>query len=301
MLPIDRMISKYNNSSRGGEGIKYIVLHYTGNKGDNAKNNALYFNRANRNASAHYFVSDSQIYQIVEDNRASWAVGDGHGRYGITNSNSINVEMCCWTDGTVSEKTEANTVELIKYLMKKHNIDLSHVVRHYDASRKNCPNWSQQRWDNFKSKLTNTTTTKPSTPPPSSSVSSYTVRIDTDILNVRKSPSTNAPITAQIKKGDVYTIIEESNGWGKLKSGIGWIFLKYTVVVSKPKPEQKPSQFTVKIDTDILNVRKGPGSNNPITTQVKRGQVYTIIEESNGWGRLKSGAGWISLEYTVRC
>lgn len=156
MLPIQRMISKFNNSSRNGVKIKYLVLHYTGNKGDNAKNNAKYFNGGDRNASAHYFVSDEQIYQVVEDERASWGVGDGKGKYGITNGNSINIEMCCWIDGTVSEKTEANTVELVKMLMKKHSIDVDHIVRHYDASRKNCPNWSANnwsRWIDFKNKL----------------------------------------------------------------------------------------------------------------------------------------------------
>lgn len=156
MLPIQKMISKYNNSSRNGQTIKYLVFHYTGNKGDTAENNAKYFNGGNRNASAHYFVSDNQIYQVVEDNRAAWSVGDGEGRYCITNSNSINIEMCCWTDGTVSEKTEKNALELGKYLMKKHGISIENVVRHYDASKKVCPNWSDNnwsRWIDFKNKL----------------------------------------------------------------------------------------------------------------------------------------------------
>ena len=156
MLPIQRMISKYNNSSRGGQRIKYLVFHYTGNKGDTAENNARYFNGGNRGASAHYFVSDNQIYQVVEDDRAAWSVGDGDGKYGITNSNTLNVEMCCWSDGTVSEKTEKNTLELGKYLMKKHGISIENVVRHYDASRKVCPNWADNnwsRWIDFKNKL----------------------------------------------------------------------------------------------------------------------------------------------------
>lgn len=156
MLPIQRMISKYNNSSRGGQRIKYLVFHYTGNKGDTAKNNAEHFNKGDKDASAHYFVSDKEIYQVVEDYRASWAVGDGEGRYGITNSNSLNVEMCCWSDGTVSEKTESNALELGKYLMEKHGIPIENVVRHYDASRKVCPNWSDNnwsRWNSFKNKL----------------------------------------------------------------------------------------------------------------------------------------------------
>lgn len=156
MLPIQKMISKYNNSSRNGQTIKYLVFHYTGNEGDTAENNAKYFNKGNQGASAHYFVSDEQIYQVVEDNRAAWSVGDGNGKYGITNSNSINIEMCCWTDGTVSEKTENNALELGKYLMKKHGIPIENVVRHYDASRKICPNWSDNnwsRWIDFKNKL----------------------------------------------------------------------------------------------------------------------------------------------------
>lgn len=156
MLPIQKMISKYNNSSRNGQTIKYLVFHYTGNEGDTAENNAKYFNKGNQGASAHYFVSDEQIYQVVEDNRAAWSVGDGNGKYGITNSNSINIEMCCWTDGTVSEKTENNALELGKYLMKKHGIPIENVVRHYDASRKVCPNWSDNnwsRWIDFKNKL----------------------------------------------------------------------------------------------------------------------------------------------------
>ena len=156
MLPIQKMISKYNNSSRNGQTIRYLVFHYTGNKGDTAENNAKYFNKGNQGASAHYFVSDNQIYQVVEDDRAAWSVGDGNGKYGITNSNSLNVEMCCWTDGTVSEKTENNALELGKYLMKKHGIPIENVVRHYDASRKICPNWSDNnwsRWIDFKNKL----------------------------------------------------------------------------------------------------------------------------------------------------
>lgn len=156
MNNIIKMISPYNYSSRAGNPIKYIVLHYTGNKGDTAKNNATYFNGGDRNASAHYFVDDNEIIQVVEDNNAAWAVGDGNGAYGITNKNSISIEMCCNSNGIVSEKTELRALELTKSLQLKYNISNSNVVRHYDASRKTCPNWSQNnwsRWVNFKNKL----------------------------------------------------------------------------------------------------------------------------------------------------
>lgn len=159
MLSIERKISSYNYSSRNGNSIKYITLHYTGNKGDTAKNNVDYFYGGDRSASAHYFVDDNSVWQSVEDYNSAWAVGDGKGSYGITNQNSISIEMCCNSSGVISEKTETNALELVKYLMSKYNISISNIVRHYDASRKICPNWSADnwsRWITFKNKLNET-------------------------------------------------------------------------------------------------------------------------------------------------
>lgn len=164
MKSITRKISKYNFSSRSGQKIKYIVMHFTGNKTDTALNNANYFGGGNRNASAHYFVDNTSIVQVVEDTMASWHCGDGNGKYGITNQNSIGIEMC-GTNGEIAKDTESNTIDLVKQLMKKYNIPNDRVVRHYDASRKNCPspwsknNWS--KWNDFKKKLVNNKPNKP--------------------------------------------------------------------------------------------------------------------------------------------
>ena len=58
--------------------------------------------------------------------------------------------------------------------------------------------------------------------------------------------------------------------------------------------------YYVTIDTDVLNVRDGAGTSFKVNTQVKRNQIFTVIDERNGWGKLKSGIGWISLEYTKK-
>jgi N-acetylmuramoyl-L-alanine amidase len=47
-------------------------------------------------------------------------------------------------------------------------------------------------------------------------------------------------------------------------------------------------------------VRNGAGTNYRINTQVRKYELYTIVDEKNGFGKLKSGAGWIALEYTKR-
>ena len=58
--------------------------------------------------------------------------------------------------------------------------------------------------------------------------------------------------------------------------------------------------YKVKINTAALNVRSGPGTKYKIATVVHRGEVFTIVGEENGWGKLKSGAGFISLAYTKK-
>ena len=58
--------------------------------------------------------------------------------------------------------------------------------------------------------------------------------------------------------------------------------------------------YLVKVTADVLNVRVSPSSSAQIATQVKAGSIFTIIEERGKWGKLKSGAGWIHLDYTQK-
>ena len=59
--------------------------------------------------------------------------------------------------------------------------------------------------------------------------------------------------------------------------------------------------YTVRITATNLRIRKGPGTNNAIVSVIKPG-AYTIVSEATGegatlWGKLKSGVGWVSLDY----
>lgn len=62
--------------------------------------------------------------------------------------------------------------------------------------------------------------------------------------------------------------------------------------------EFKP--YLVKVTASALNIRKGAGTNYPVVGCIRDKGTYTIVAEDNGWGKLKSGAGWISLAYTKR-
>ena len=98
------------------------------------------------------------------------------------------------------------------------------------------------------------------------------------------------------------------NQLGYVADEVNKILLKKPVIVTPTDLFQKDYNdvlYTVKINTNTLNYRKGPGTNHPVAGVVHRDQVYTIVEEAFGlggskWGRLKSGAGWISLDYCVR-
>ena len=157
------------NGFRGIAKIQYIVIHYTGNDGDRAANNARYFRDHVVQASAHFFVDDDSVWLSVPEDRVAWSVGGkkyanagktGGGKmYGkITNTNSISVEMCDTIRNGVyqaSEKTLENTVELVRSLMAKYHIDVDHVYRHFDVTGKHCPSYlvSARKWAEFKRRL----------------------------------------------------------------------------------------------------------------------------------------------------
>lgn len=142
----------YNISDRW-DSVDYIVVHYTGSGSSNypcALNNCQYFAGGDRSASAHYFIDDSGIYEYADpDEYATWHCGDGHGMYGITNANSVGIEVCSSGEDFTDEEIEYLR-QLVTYLMDRYDIDVDHVVRHYDASGKHCPapyiDWDRWVW-----------------------------------------------------------------------------------------------------------------------------------------------------------
>lgn len=143
--------------------VKFIVIHYTGNKKDTAKANATYFHNGSRGASAHLFTDDDSCYQSVALNNAAWAVGGTkvYKHAECRNINSISIEMCCSGNSIVSEKTINNTAylcaELCKYIgITADTVDIF-VLRHYDVWDKQCPaQWATENsagWTTFKEKV----------------------------------------------------------------------------------------------------------------------------------------------------
>ena len=170
---------------RNTSSIKYIVIHYTAGDGDTDENNGKYFaNNDDIGASAHYFVDNDSVTQSVPDNYVAWSVGGN--RYSnyketggakfynkCTNANSISIEICdAKKDGKIYplQATIDNAIALTKELMKKYNIPVANVIRHFDVTGKSCPAYwcgtdaKDKKWKTeFHDKLTEKKTTKTST------------------------------------------------------------------------------------------------------------------------------------------
>lgn len=248
-----------NDCYKSGKTIKPsgIVVHSTGANNPNLKRyvqpddgilgsnpNNNDWNRSGVSKCVHAFIGKDKngkvrCYQTLPWTMRCW--GCGSGSKGSYNSNYIQFEICedALTDEKYFNEAFALAIELCKDLMQQYSINASNVVSHHEAYLKGYgtnhgdpDHWLKKfgkdmNW--FRSQLTSTSSTaSASSMTSASSTSSYKVKITASVLNVRAGAGTSYKVATTVKKGDVYTIVAESNGWGKLKSGAGWIYLKYT-------------------------------------------------------------------------
>ena len=340
----------------------------------------------------------------------AWHCGSGHHTY--KNENSIGIEMCVRKKSTKTmyatdkdwyfeDATVDATVELTKELMKKYNVPVENVIRHYDVSGKICPNPyvynnTKHTWAEFKERISEKQPEKPATTPNTTTntlnkgdecklvsgakyidgqaisswvfdcklyvrgfdskgnvivstlktgaitgtvaakyVVPYTAE-EKPTTTTQKEEVKQETTTTELKKGDecrllegaVYTSGGKVPSWviksklyvrdiyksyitvSTLKTGAitGVVDAKYVVPYkTSTKVESTKAEFApylVTITANVLNVRKGPNTTYGIATTVRKGGIYTIVDEQDGWGLLKaykSGRnGWIYLDYTKK-
>lgn len=245
-----KIMNKHFTSGRSGSKIQHIVIHY--NAADGTTEN-LWDWWQTRKASAHYQVESSgRIGQLVWDRDTAWHAGNW-----AENCRSIGIEHANKKDETISEACLENGAHLVAALCRLYGLGRPqwgvNVFPHKRFVSTSCPGQiygsqksayierAQWWYDQMGGKDTGeaSTVAKVST---TTSGSSYTVKVTADALNVRKGPGTSYAKTGCIRDKGTYTIVEESNGWGRLKSGLGWISLAYTskadAVVSKKSVDE---------------------------------------------------------------
>ena len=192
-----------------------IVVHNTANDAS-ARNEVKYMQNNKSQTSFHYAVDDKEIIPALPLGRNSWNAGDG--RNGKGNREGISIEICySKSGGSRFILAEKRAAKLIAEILGQKGWDISKITKHQDYSGKYCPHRTlDMGWDRFLKMVEAERKT------------SFKVRVTVDSLNYRSGAGVKYKINVAITDKGVYTIIDQKNGWGKLKSGAGWINLKYT-------------------------------------------------------------------------
>lgn len=273
-----------NYNSNASRNVAFVAMHYTGNPKDTARANTNYFAGAGRNASAHFFVDDTEIRQSVALKDTAWGVGaKSYKHASCRNANCVNIEMCC-TAGNyrISDKTKENASYLCAYNCNLLGITAAevdtYVLRHYDVTGKNCPaqmaGSGNTEWTAFKARVKEILNGSTSSGNSGSSsgtngnfpATPFSVKVLVSDLNIRKNPSMGNNVVGQTGKG-VFTIVAVDDGWGKLKSGAGWIYLEnkeyITVLGGSSSKSSQPTTTKKSIDEiadEVINGKWGNGS-----------------------------------------
>ena len=255
-----------------------------------------------KDVRVHYYVDNVCAWQNLPHSLSGWHAADGSG-----NGNRRTIAIECIMSSAYNatdQKSEDNAAKLAAALLKKYNLSISNLYTHthwlnvrdgkfgsvdYLNTAKNpyktCPLYILPHWSAFKTKvqkyLTDASDAKP------------TVK---NIYRIRKSW---ADAKSQI---GAYSSLE--NAKKACKTGYS-VFDANGVNIYTSKTTASAVPFKIKVAISDLNIRKGPGTNYARTKYIPVG-VYTIIEvqsgtgSDKGWGRLKSGAGWISLDFCTK-
>ena len=115
-------------------------------------------------------------------------------------------------------------------------------------------------------------------------------------LNVRKSPSTGAPVAATLNKGSYITLLSRTGDWWRVEYGkglYGYCHKDYITIV-------QGTPTTVKTQAGSLNVRGGPGTSYPKTASLSKGETVILLTTSGGWSRVLyhgTKTGYVSAQY----
>lgn len=303
-----------------------VVLHSIGTPQPSAQVLRDYWQRNSSQYVVHYMVSDSQILHCMPDNYKCWHVGSpGNNKYiGIEMGEPSQIRYTSGARFTVSDLAAAqryaraaykNAVQLIAHLCKKHGWEpQSAVWTHCEITKQRMSNTDhvdpQHLWDGL-------------------GMGYDLAKLRRDVkaaMGDNTAPTSGHPVLRRGSSGDAVKEMQQKlieRGYSfepysadgvfgelteirvkafQLASGIGADGIcgakTWAALEAKPK-EFKPYLVRVTAASG-LNVREGPGTDYRIKMSLGFGGAYTIVEEKNGWGRLKSGIGWIYLLYTKR-
>lgn len=296
------------------------------------------FAPVSRQASSNYGVGvDGRIGMYVEEKNRSWCTSSASNDHRAI---TIEVASDTTEPYAVNDKAYAALLDLVTDICKRNGIKklvwstnkddrVNHkngcnMTVHRDYANKSCPGkYLYDRHGAIAAEVnkrlgatTNGSTENAATTP----VSNSNTFSEGDLVSIKSTATTyyggkkNIPSWVKAKKWYVKensstsrVVIDKSEDG---KNSICSAVKASDLTLVKAAKEQKPTTeafkpYIVKVTASALNIRKGPGTNYGTNGAITDKGAYTIVEESTGsgaskWGKLKSGAGWISLDYTKK-
>ena len=289
-------ISPFSNNPRNNT-IKKITIHHMA--GDCSVETCGNIFQTSNSSSNYGIDSDGRVGMYVEEKNRSWASDSRENDH-----QAVTIEVANDSGDPnwhVSDKALAKLIELCVDICKRNGIEKlnytgdtsGNLTRHNMFAATGCPGpYLQSKFPYIAEEVTKRlggTSSAPSTP---STDTMYRVRktwADSQSQIGAYKDLDNAK--AMVDKNSGYIVFDESGN---------------AVYTGKEAVNTNTfSSYKVKVTADVLNIRKGAGTNYGTNGAIEDRGVYTIVAEASGtgankWGKLKSGAGWISLDFTQK-
>lgn len=312
-----------NHSGQRTHAIDTITIHCVVGQ-CTAKRIGEIFQPSSRQASSNYGIGyDGEIGLYVEEKNRSWCSSSN-----TNDQRAITIEVASDTSEpyAVTSAAYSALIKLVADICKRNGIKklvwstnkadrVNHkngcnMTVHRDYANKSCPGtYLYNKHGEIAAevnKLLGATETKTDTTVSASIKAGDVVSIKSDATYYS---GKTIPTWVKNKKwivksvsGDRAVIDKSQDGKNAICSSVN---VKYLTVEKSTTATEAFKSYRVKITTSVLNIRKGPGTNYGTNGAIKDMGVYTIVAESAGtgatkWGKLKSGAGWISLDYAKK-
>ena len=318
-----------NHSGKRTKKIDTVTIHCMAGQLSVESCGAL-FAKSSRQASSNYGIGpDGRIALYVDEGNRSWCTSSN-----ANDQRAVTIEVA--SDAThpyaVRDKAYDALLDLVTDICKRNGIKklvwstsksnrVGHLngcnmTVHRDYAAKACPgDYLYNLQDEIAAEVNRRLGTSGSTTP-STGGSTGTAAADIKVGDVVEFTGSKhyvsatatsassckpgkAKVTAIAKgKAHPYHLIAVSGGGSTV---YGWT----DAADIKTSSSSTATSYLVKVTTDVLNIRKGPGTNYGTNGAIRDKGTYTIVAESDGpgaskWGKLKSGAGWISLDYAAK-
>ena len=271
---------------------EFIVVHNTANDAT-AQNEVKYMISNNNQVSFHFAVDDKEIVQGLPLDRNAWACGDGANGKG--NRKGIQIEICYSKSGGARfENAEKNAAKFIAQLLKERGWGVDKVKKHQDFSNKYCPHRTLDKgWASFVN-MVKDYLNELNKPAQSTQASRIVVGDKVKVKTTTTHYATGQSM-ASFVKGSTYEVTRIDGNRLLLSDIVSWVWDYDVERIGSTIQSNSDNSFLVEIICDSLNIRQQADFNSKVVGTVKRGEVFTIIEEKNGLGKLKSGVGYISM------